>query len=79
MSFGKFLGEGSFARVYEGFDIKSSKEYAVKIIKKSRMSTEKRMRMVQHEVDVLAKMQHVYIVKLEKVLEDHKRVSNLKY
>ena len=72
--FGQCIGEGSFAKVYHGFDKRLKKSVAIKIIKKKLFKSEKKRRLVQMEVDILAKMRHKNIVHFERLLEDHKRV-----
>jgi hypothetical protein len=74
--FGQCIGEGSFAKVYDGFDKILKKAVAVKVIKKKHITSEKKRRLVQMEVDIIAQMNHKNVVKFERLLEDHKRVSH---
>jgi hypothetical protein len=77
--FGQCIGEGSFARVYDGFDKVIGKPVAIKVIKKKMFTTEKKRYLVQVEIDILSKMVHGNIVKFERLLEDHKRVKQHKF
>lgn len=74
--FGQCIGEGSFARVYDGFDKILKQAVAIKVIKKKMFKTDKKRKLVQLEVDILSKMIHQNVVKFERLLEDHKRVIN---
>lgn len=73
--FGQCIGEGSFSRVYDGYDKILDKAVAIKVIKKKRFKTEKKRRVVQLEVEILSKMVHPNIVRFKRLLEDHKRVK----
>ena len=73
--FGQCIGEGSFARVYDGFDKTLKQAVAIKVIKKKMFKTEKKRKLVQLEIDILSKMIHPNVVKFERLLEDHKRVN----
>lgn len=74
--FGQCIGEGSFARVYDGFDKVLKNAVAIKVIKKKLFKTDKKRKLVQIEVDILSRMNHRNIVKFERLLEDHKRVCS---
>lgn len=75
--FGQCIGEGSFARVYDGYDKLLKQTVAVKVIKKNQFQTDKKKELVQLEIDILSKMNHRNVVKFERLLEDHKRVMCL--
>jgi len=74
LHFGHCLGQGSFAKVYEGIDKIAKKQVAIKVIDKRRIKDKKRRVLVEKEVSILSRMNHKNIVKLEKLLEDHKRI-----
>lgn len=75
--FGQCIGEGSFARVYDGYDKVLKQAVAIKVIKKNQFQTDKKRELVQLEIDILSKMNHKNVVKFERLLEDHKRVRFL--
>jgi serine/threonine protein kinase len=74
--FGSLIGEGSFAKVFEGFDKKLKKRVAIKVIKKKVYMNKKKEYLMQNEVDILWSTRKVpEIVEVFRVLEDYKRVS----
>lgn len=73
--FGKCIGEGSFARVYEGFDKVLKKWVAIKIIKKKHFVRKNKQYLIQNEVDIIAAINHKNVIKFERLVEDHKRVN----
>ena len=77
LQFGSILGQGSFSRVYTGFDTKLNLKVAIKIINKSSATKKSKRDMIQKEVDVFAAMDHPNIAKLHRVLEDAKRVKTI--
>ena len=74
LHFGHCLGQGSFAKVYEGFDKLYKKQVAIKVIEKKRLKDKKRRGFVEKELKILSMMNHNSIVKMIRLLEDHKRV-----
>ena len=62
--FGKFIGQGSFASVYEATKLVSNQKYAIKIFPKQRIRSEKELRHFQHEIDIMAYFKSPYIVHL---------------
>lgn len=72
--FGKCIGEGSFAKVYEGFDKLLKRWVAIKIIKKKHFIRKNKQYLIQNEVDIIAALAHKNIIKFERLVEDHKRV-----
>lgn len=47
------MGEGSFAKVYSGFDKELNATIAIKVIDKEKLMQGKRREMVQMEIDVM--------------------------
>lgn len=76
LRFGDCLGQGSFAKVYEGFDKRLKLSVAVKVIDKRKIkeSEAKKKALVEEEISILSKMDHPTIVKLVRLVEDAKRV-----
>ena len=76
LSFGKCLGQGSFAKVYKGIDKVYKRHVAIKVIEKARLSDDKRKTLAQKEINVLSILDHQNLCKFFRMLEDHKRVKN---
>ncbi|XP_043859579.1 putative 3-phosphoinositide-dependent protein kinase 2 [Dromiciops gliroides] len=73
-AFGKVLGEGAFATVVLARDLATSKEYAMKILEKKQIIKEKKVRYVTSERDVLAGLEHPFIVKLYFTFQDKEKL-----
>jgi hypothetical protein len=78
--FGSLIGEGSFAKVFEGFDKSKKRRVAIKVIKKKVYMDKKKEYLMQNEVDIMWATRKVpEIVQVSRVLEDYKRVSIQSY
>ena len=77
LKFGDCLGQGSFAKVYEGFDKRLKIPVAIKVIDKRKIKdTEtKKKALIEEEIYIFSKMDHPNIVKFIRLIEDFKRVS----
>ena len=62
--FGKFIGQGSFASVYEATNLLNNEKYAIKIFPREKIKTEKELRRFQHEIQIMAYFKSPYIVHL---------------
>lgn len=70
------IGEGSFAKVFEGFDKILKQHVAIKVIKKDVYMEKKKEYLMQNEVDILWSTRNVpEIIQVLRVLEDYKRVK----
>lgn len=80
LSFGKCLGQGSFAKVFQGIDKKLKKHVAIKVVDKAKLDDDKRKKLAQKEINILSSIQHKNLCRFYRLLEDHKRVRfiNLK-
>lgn len=67
------LGSGSFATVSRAVKKKTGKEYAVKVIKKSKLSAEE-LAVVHDEVAIMDKVEHKNIVCLYEMFETPKKI-----
>lgn len=78
LKFGDCLGQGSFAKVYEGFDKKLKIPVAIKVIDKRKIkdSEVKKKALIEEEVYIFSKLDHPNIVKFLRLVEDAKRVFN---
>ena len=74
LTFTSVLGQGSFAKVYEGYDKKLKMGVAIKVIDKRKITEPKRRALIQTEVNILGRMKHKNIAELYRLVEDHKRV-----
>lgn len=74
LSFGKCLGQGSFAKVFQGIDKKLKKHVAIKVVDKAKLDDEKRQKLAQKEISILSSIDHKNLCKFYRMLEDHKRV-----
>ena len=66
------LGEGAYAKVVHCMHKVNKKEYALKIIQKDFIVKEKKTRFVMMERNVLSKLQHPGIVKLNFTFQDER-------
>jgi hypothetical protein len=78
LKFGDCLGQGSFAKVYEGFDKRLKIPVAIKVIDKRKIKdTEtKKKALIEEEIYIFSKMDHPNIVKFIRLIEDFKRVTS---
>lgn len=74
LTFTSCLGQGSFAKVYEGQDKKMNQTVAIKVIDKRKIADVKRRNLIQTEVNIIARMKHANIAEFYRLVEDHKRV-----
>lgn len=74
LAFTSCLGQGSFAKVYDGYDKKSKQQVAIKVIDKRQITEPKRRALIQTEVSILARMKHNNITEFFRLVEDHKRL-----
>lgn len=74
LAFTNCVGQGSFAKVYDGMDRKSKQQVAIKVIDKRKVTDSKRRQLIQMEVNLLARMKHRHISEFYRIIEDHKRI-----
>lgn len=74
LTFTSCLGQGSFAKVYEGFDKRNKMSVAIKVIDKRKVLEPKRRALIQTEINILSKMKHRNIGEFYRLIEDHKRL-----
>lgn len=74
LSFGKCLGQGSFAKVFQGIDKKLKKHVAIKVVDKAKLDDDKRKKLAQQEIRILSGIDHKNLCSYYRMLEDHKRV-----
>jgi len=69
-TFMKILGEGSYSTVYLAEEIKTSKQYAIKVLEKRHIIKEKKVAYVSREKEALAMTNHPFIVRLYFTFQD---------
>lgn len=65
---GKLLGQGSFAKVYHGRNIKNSQSVAIKVIDKEKILKCELMDQIRREISVMNLVRHPCIVQLYEVM-----------
>ena len=76
LHFGHCLGEGSFAKVYQGIDKITKQNVAIKVIDKRKITSSKRKVLVKNEIFVLSRLNHRSLCKFYRLVEDKKRVRS---
>ena len=74
LTFTGCVGQGSFAKVYDGYDKRLKQNVAIKVIDKRKILEYKRRQLIQTEVNILARMKHRHISEFHRIVEDHKRL-----
>lgn len=74
LGFKRIIGEGAFAKVHEAEEFATGQLVAVKVFDKRKLSESAPRKTLQNEINVLSKLNHRSIVKLRRVVEDHKSV-----
>jgi len=71
---GRPLGEGQFGKVKEAVDLETGHRYAVKIITKEMIKSNKDVEAVKREVNFMRMLDHPNILKMYDTLEDTKKL-----
>lgn len=66
--FGKMLGQGNFAKVYHGRDLKSGQNIAIKVIDKEKVLKVGLIEQTKREISVMGMVKHPNIVQLFEVM-----------
>lgn len=67
---GKLLGQGAFGQVLQVTDKETNKEYAMKVLSKTHIIKENKMRYVKVERDVMTKLNHPNVTRLLLTFQD---------
>ncbi|PKI65976.1 hypothetical protein CRG98_013642 [Punica granatum] len=65
---GRFLGQGTFAKVYYGKNIESQESVAIKVINKDHVKKEGLMEQIKREISVMRLVRHPNVVELKEVM-----------
>ena len=71
---GKLLGQGSFAKVYHGRDIKDGWSVAIKIIDKEKILKAGMMEQIKKEISVMRHVRHPNVVQLYEVMASKTKI-----
>lgn len=71
---GKLLGQGSFAKVYHGRDIKDGSNVAIKIIDKEKILKVGMMEQIKKEISVMRLVRHPNVVELFEVMASKAKI-----
>lgn len=74
LTFNSCVGQGSFAKVYQGYDKRLQQAVAIKVIDKRKIQEQRRRQLIQTEVNILARMKHKHISDFYRIVENHKRL-----
>lgn len=74
LHFGEAIGQGSFAVVYEGFDLLEKIPVAIKVMEKKKIIEKNNKAMIEKELQIISNISHPNICRFYRLLEDHKRV-----
>ena len=70
----KTLGEGTFGTVKLGKDLRTGELRAIKILEKSRISSEGDTERVKREIQILKNIEHQHVIKLYEIIETEQRI-----
>lgn len=71
---GKLLGQGSFAKVYHGRDIKNGQSVAIKIVDKEKILKVGMMEQVKREISVMRLVRHPNVVQIFEVMASKAKI-----
>ncbi|XP_074075907.1 putative 3-phosphoinositide-dependent protein kinase 2 [Macrotis lagotis] len=71
---GKVLGEGAFGTVVLGRELATSRDFAIKILKKKKIKEKNQVCYVYRELDILARLDHPFCVRLYCSFQDKKKL-----
>ncbi|XP_070581281.1 serine/threonine-protein kinase 33-like [Ptychodera flava] len=71
--FGELLGKGSFGKVLEAVRIDDNTRWAIKIVNKEKAGSSA-VKLLEREVAILKRVNHIHIIHLEEIFETAKRM-----
>ena len=66
------IGQGTFGKVKMAINKKTNEKVAVKILNKKQIELKKEMYLVQRELDIISKFNHINVIKVLQILQDEK-------
>ncbi|XP_068647069.1 CBL-interacting serine/threonine-protein kinase 5-like [Aristolochia californica] len=71
---GRLLGQGTFAKVYYGKDLRYNESVAIKVINKDHVKKEGLMEQIKREISVMRLVRHPNVVELKEVMATKSKV-----
>ncbi|XP_039128684.1 CBL-interacting protein kinase 18-like [Dioscorea cayenensis subsp. rotundata] len=71
---GKLLGQGTFAKVFHGRNLKTSQNVAIKVIDKEKVLKVGLMDQIKREISVMSLVRHPYVVQLYEVMASKTKI-----
>lgn len=71
---GRLLGQGTFAKVYHGRNLKTSESVAIKVVNKDQVKKEGMMEQIKREISVMRLVRHPNIVELKEVMATKQKI-----
>ncbi|XP_071721248.1 CBL-interacting protein kinase 2-like [Rutidosis leptorrhynchoides] len=71
---GKLLGQGSFAKVYQGKNIETGASVAIKVIDKKKVMKVGMMKQIEREISVMKLVKHPNIIELYEVMASKNKI-----
>ncbi|CAA3031020.1 CBL-interacting serine threonine- kinase 25-like [Olea europaea subsp. europaea] len=71
---GRLLGQGTFAKVYYGKNLKTSESVAIKVINKDEVKKECMMEQIKREISVMRLVRHPNVIELKEVMATKQKI-----
>ncbi|KAI5660407.1 hypothetical protein M9H77_29200 [Catharanthus roseus] len=71
---GRLLGQGTFAKVYYGKNLKTSECVAIKVINKDQVKKEGMMEQIKREISVMRLVRHPNVVEIKEVMATKQKI-----
>ncbi|KAL2479048.1 CBL-interacting serine/threonine-protein kinase 25 [Forsythia ovata] len=71
---GRLLGQGTFAKVYYGKNLKTSESVAIKVINKDHVKKEEMMEQITREISIMRLVRHPNVIELKEVMATKQKI-----
>ncbi|KAL3528975.1 hypothetical protein ACH5RR_008297 [Cinchona calisaya] len=71
---GRLLGQGTFAKVYYGKNLKTSESVAIKVINKDQVKKQGMMEQIKREISVMRLVRHPNVVEIKEVMATKQKI-----